>query len=87
MLEGFIKSSKGKLGKMVIDTPPENLLPGNISEKAQSDTKEYGLWLQKVWRGYRKEAMEDKNSQPKADNFAMAGRSSNTKTLVLLLKE
>jgi hypothetical protein len=31
---------------MVIDTPPENLLP-NISEKAQSDTKEYGLWLQK----------------------------------------
>jgi hypothetical protein len=24
---------------------------------------------------YRKEAMEDKNSQPKADNFAMAGRS------------
>jgi hypothetical protein len=45
----FIKSSKGKLGKMVIDTPPENLLPGNISEKAQSDTKEYGLWLQK-WK-------------------------------------
>jgi hypothetical protein len=30
---------------MVIDTS-RDLLPGNISEKAQSD-KEYGLWLQK----------------------------------------
>jgi hypothetical protein len=35
----FIKSSKGKLGGIVINTPAENLLPGNISEKAQSDTR------------------------------------------------
>jgi hypothetical protein len=35
----FIKSSKGRLGGIVINTPAENLLPGNISEKAQSDTR------------------------------------------------
>jgi hypothetical protein len=29
----FIKSSKGKLGGIVINTPAENLLPGNISER------------------------------------------------------
>jgi hypothetical protein len=43
----FIKSSKGKLGGIVINTPAENLLPGNISEKAQSDTREYAMWMQK----------------------------------------
>jgi hypothetical protein len=42
----FIKSSKA-LGGIVINTPAENLLPGNISEKAQSDTREYAMWMQK----------------------------------------
>jgi hypothetical protein len=32
---------------MVINTPAEDLLPGNISEKAQSDTREYAMWMQK----------------------------------------
>jgi hypothetical protein len=41
----FIKSSKGKLGKMVIDTSRES--SWKHLRKAQSDTKEYGLWLQK----------------------------------------
>jgi hypothetical protein len=51
----FIKSSKGKLGGIVINTPAENLLPGNISEKAQSDTREYAMWMQKgIVERYRK---------------------------------
>jgi hypothetical protein len=69
----FIKSSKGKLGGIVINTPAENLLPGNISEKAQSDTREYAMWMQKGMEveRYRKESIANPNI-PAANNFAMA---------------
>jgi hypothetical protein len=69
MLEG-IKSSKGRLGKMVIDTPPD-LLPGNISERLNQILKSTVFGCRYGSKRYRKEAMRD-NSQPKADNFAMA---------------
>jgi hypothetical protein len=61
----FIKSS-GKLGGIVINTPAENLLPGNISEKAQSDTREYAMWMQKGMEveRYRKESIANPNSIP-----------------------
>jgi hypothetical protein len=54
----FIKSSKGRLGGIVINTPAENLLPGNI-RKAQSDTREYAMWMQKGMEveRYRKESI------------------------------
>jgi hypothetical protein len=48
----FIKSLL-RLGGIVINTPAENL-PGNISEKAQSDTREYAMWMQKGMERYRK---------------------------------
>jgi hypothetical protein len=43
-------TSKGKLGGIVINTPAENLLPGNISEKAQSDTRGMQCGCRKVWK-------------------------------------
>jgi hypothetical protein len=50
----------------------ENLLPGNISEKAQSDTREYAMWMQKGMEveRYRKESIANPNSIPAANNFA-----------------
>jgi hypothetical protein len=72
--KAFIKSSKGKLGTTVISTPAENLLPGNMSSKAQSDTREYTMWIQKGMEveRYRKESIANPNSTPAANNFAMA---------------
>jgi hypothetical protein len=46
----FIKSSKGKLGGIVINTPAENLLPGNISEKASQILESMQCGCRKVWK-------------------------------------
>jgi hypothetical protein len=52
----------------------ENLLP--ISEKAQSDTREYAMWMQKGMEveRYRKESIANPNSIPAA-NFAWTQKS------------
>jgi hypothetical protein len=45
----FIKSSKGKLGGIVINTL-QNLLPGNISEKASQILESMQCGCRKVWK-------------------------------------
>jgi hypothetical protein len=42
----FIKSSKGKLGGIVINTPGRIFFLETY-QKAQSDTREYAMWMQK----------------------------------------
>jgi hypothetical protein len=73
----FIKSSKGKLGGIVINTPAENLLPETYQKR--SIPERYAMWMQKGMEveRYRKESIANPNSIPAANNFAL-GRKSDT---------
>jgi hypothetical protein len=44
----FIKSSKGKLGGIVINTPAESSSWKHIRKASQ--ILEYAMWMQKVWK-------------------------------------
>jgi hypothetical protein len=51
----FIKSSKGKLGGIVINTPAENLLPGTYQKRPSQILESMQCGCRKVWKErYRK---------------------------------